>query len=128
MTAPGRTTLRTAIRTGLLRCVGEQRFEYRAEQLDTMTSYVLGEVRRHQKSHPRTKPVGVGIHEEILLELLAAGRTVAQIAKQVQRPVAETSDDVRRLFQVLGAKDALGAVVAGYELGLLQPGRTAASR
>lgn len=114
-------TLRDAVRTGLIRVVGEQRYSYAVEELDRMTDAVLVEVRRHHRNRTRELPFGIGEPQAQLLQLLAAGHDVAGIAERQKRPAAEVADDVRYLYELLGVRDLLGAVVAGYEHRILQP-------
>jgi DNA-binding NarL/FixJ family response regulator len=118
-------TLRAAIRLGLLRVVGEQRYRDRVEELDRMADGVLAEIKRFQRANIRRRTVvaGIGPYQDQLLQLLAAGHDVAGIAELLGRPWETVAEDLRHLYAVLGAKDRLGAVVAGYELGILLPGR-----
>jgi hypothetical protein len=70
-------TLRAAIRLGLLRVVGEQRYRDRVEELDRMADAVLVEVKRHQHNRSRELPFDVDAQRAQLLHLVdraASGR------------------------------------------------------
>jgi DNA-binding NarL/FixJ family response regulator len=116
-------TLQNAIRTGLIRVVGEQRYADRVEELDRMADGVLVEVKRHQSTNVRKRPtiVGIGPYQKRLLQLLADGLDAPTIATRLQREHRQVVEDIRALFALLHVDDPLGAVVAGYDLGILTP-------
>ncbi|WP_411150129.1 LuxR C-terminal-related transcriptional regulator [Streptomyces sp. A30] len=56
-----------------------------------------------------------------ILDELAGGKTVEQIAADEQRLLSDVRKDARRMLRALGASSAAHAVTRGWQLGLLGP-------
>ncbi|GGZ93179.1 hypothetical protein GCM10010344_71280 [Streptomyces bluensis] len=70
---------------------------------------------------PVSQRVYLPVEQRSVLEGLASGKTVEQIAADEHRPLADVRKDARRMLRALGASTAAHAVTRGWQLGLLGP-------
>lgn len=92
------STLRAAIRTGLIRVVGEQRYTDRVEELDRMADAVAVEVHRHHsnRDHSRKVPFGVEALRAQLLHLADRAEDGRLLPAEAQK----LRDGIRALAKV----------------------------
>jgi DNA-binding NarL/FixJ family response regulator len=79
-------------------------------------------------SQPHRPPASAALHEltgreREVLQLMARGRSNAEISKSLFIAEQTTKTHVRRILQKLQLRDRIHAVVFGYENGLVTPGR-----
>ena len=88
-----------------------------------VTRSVVEEFARHRP--PPSKPAVLAdltAREAEVLELLARGRSNAEICEQLVVSEATTKTHVARILQKLGLRDRIQAVIYAYEAGVVTPG------
>jgi DNA-binding NarL/FixJ family response regulator len=77
----------------------------------------------HQLDLPDPLDHGVNLpfEQRSVLNGLAGGKTVEQIAADEQRPLSDVRKNARRMLRALEASSAAHAVTRGWQLGLLGP-------
>lgn len=91
-------SLRAAIRTGLIRVVGEQRYTDRVEELDRMANAVLVEVQQHHRSRARELPFGTEALRAQLMHLVdraADGRLLPDEARLLRSGIQQLAQEAR---------------------------------
>jgi DNA-binding NarL/FixJ family response regulator len=89
----------------------------------TITRAVIGEFARQQPTTPRTPPAAVAEltpRERQVFDLLARGLSNPEICDQLVISEATTKTHVARIFQKLGLRDRVQAVIYAYETGLVR--------
>jgi DNA-binding NarL/FixJ family response regulator len=95
-----------------------------------VTRAVIEEFTRHPQPQSPTAPPGIDEltpREREVLDLLARGRSNAEICDQLVISEATAKTHVARILQKLGLRDRVQAVIYAYENGLVTPGSMTAA-
>ncbi|MEU6379527.1 helix-turn-helix transcriptional regulator [Streptomyces sp. NPDC046909] len=68
---------------------------------------------------PVDSKVQLPTEQRAVLDRLAGGRTVEEMAADEQRPLSDVRKDARRMLRGLGASSAAHAITRGWQLGFL---------
>jgi DNA-binding NarL/FixJ family response regulator len=86
---------------------------------------VIEEFVRREPQPPLPQPIALAEltpREREVLELLARGRSNAEICEQLVVTEATTKTHVARILQKLELRDRIQAVIYAYESGIVSPG------
>ncbi|MHC3474891.1 response regulator transcription factor [Streptomyces sp. 7R007] len=124
----GRTTAETAVDLGVSECTVKTYLHRIGGELGTQERAAMVDLayRHHHLDVPApvTHAFLLPAGQQAILEGLAGGKNIEQIADDTKRPLSDLRKDARRMLRTLGASTAAYAVTRGWQLGLLGPTAT----
>ncbi|CCK32130.1 hypothetical protein BN159_7751 [Streptomyces davaonensis JCM 4913] len=123
--ARGKTTAETAADMGVSERTVNTHILRIGGKLGTLECAAMVEL-AYQQHHldvpdPVDHVVSLPAEQRSILNGLAGGKTIEQIAADEQRPLSDVRRDARRMLRTLGASSAPYAVTRGWQFGLLGP-------